>query len=145
MQLDSIIEKLKVNGYKITEQRKAILKVLVDHKTNLISIDQIYSYAKLLYDKTNKSTVYRNLEILEFLNLVVKIIDEKGIALYKIICSEEHHHHLICKQCGKTQKIDFCPIDNMKEVLEENDFQVTSHKLELYGYCKKCGKKEKLN
>lgn len=141
MTLDEIIEILKKNNYKITAQRKAILKVLSDHHHGLMSVDAIYSKSKKIYSKTNMSTIYRNLEILEELNLVYKILNENNAMSYKIICSHEHHHHIICWECGKTETIDFCPLDTLKTLAEEKRFQLTGHKIELYGYCEKCAKK----
>lgn len=140
MKLNDFLEILKSKGYKITEQRKAILQVLTTSKNNLISVENILTKSKKIYPKTNMSTVYRNLEILENLNLIYKVIPENGIALYKLICSDEHHHHIICKQCGKTEAIEFCPLNILKKLSKEKNFNLTDHKLELYGYCTDCEK-----
>ncbi|SHK09093.1 Fur family transcriptional regulator [Paramaledivibacter caminithermalis] len=138
MELRDIIDKLKSNGYKVTEQRKAILQVLSSNPNNLISVENLFIKSKEIYNKTNMSTIYRNLEILERLNLVYKLITEDSIALYKLVCSNEHHHHIICKECGKTEIIEFCPINTLNKLAKDKNFNLTSHKLELYGYCVDC-------
>lgn len=138
MNLNDLLGILESNDYKITEQRKAILQVLAINNENLISVESLIQKSKELYQKTNSSTVYRNLEVLENLNLVHKVIPENGITLYKLLCHDEHHHHIICKQCGKTDVIDFCPMNAFRKLSKDKNFDLTDHKLELYGYCSKC-------
>lgn len=138
MNIEDIINVLKKNDYKITPQRKAIIQALIENDTSLISIEALFARANQLYSKTNISTIYRNLEILEKLNLVYKVMDE-ATSLYKLICNHYgHHHHLICKNCGKTEAIDFCPIETLQQLSKEKEFNLEDHKLELYGTCKKC-------
>jgi len=139
MKLNNLIDRIKSNGYKITEQRKAILQVLASNVNTLISAENLFNNSKEICYKTNMSTVYRNLEILEELNLIYKVITEDCIALYKLICPDiEHHHHIICKKCGKTEAIEYCPINTLEELSKNKNFLLTDHKLELYGYCIDC-------
>ena len=70
MKLNDLLDMLKSNGYRITEQRKAIAQVLASNHDNLISVENLFNKSKEFYSKTNMSTAYRNLEILENLNLV---------------------------------------------------------------------------
>jgi len=136
--IESLQQKLKQHGYKITPQRNAILNVLQNSKNNLISVENILKETKTLYSKTNMSTVYRNLEMLENIALVHKLITEDGLSLYKLNCTDEHHHHIICKNCGKTDVINYCPMEHLKDETIKKSFKLTDHKLELYGYCKDC-------
>lgn len=138
MKYEDIVRALKKSNYKITPQRKAIIQVLIENSTSLLSIETLYERTRQLYGKTNLSTIYRNLEILENLDLICKIADE-GTSLYKLNCIHEgHHHHLICKNCGKAEIINFCPLETLQELSKEKDFNLEDHKLELYGTCKKC-------
>ncbi len=142
MNLTEIITILKNHNYKITEQRRAILQILSNHNHHgLLSVERLYQETLKLYPKTNMSTVYRNLEILESLDLLYKIVNDNGATSYKLICCNEHHHHIICNNCGKTEVIDFCPIDTLKLLANEKHFQLTAHKIELYGYCHECSSK----
>lgn len=144
MDMNQLIEVYKANNYKITEQRKAILEVMIDRHDSLLLVDTIYTETKKLYPKTNMSTIYRNLEILESLNLLHKTVNSSGAMLYKLICCEHHHHHLVCDNCGKTEIIDYCPIEEFKTIASQKGFELTDHKLELFGLCKNCSKKNHL-
>lgn len=143
MDLETLVKKLKTNGYKVTEQRKAILEALVLNSDNMLSVDNIINESKKNYCKINTSTVYRNLEILEKLNLLCIASGNNGISLYKLISSSHHHHHMICKNCGKTESVDFCPLNVFEEISKQKNFDLTDHKIELYGYCNDCHKNNK--
>lgn len=141
LQLEEI---LKCNGYKITSQRRAIIEVLCENIGKFLSAEEILNLSKEKCAQTNFSTVYRNLEVLEELELVHKTnIDSSNTFYYEIIDLDEHHHHIICTKCGKTQPIEFCPIEMFKEKIKGTDFEVLDHKLEIYGLCKDCKNKPK--
>lgn len=141
MIINELLDILKSNQYKITEQRRAIMQILSNHHHGMLSVEELYNETKVIYPKTNMSTVYRNIEILESLNLLYKIMNDNGVTQYKLICCEEHHHHLICTHCGKTEVIDFCPLDTFESLAKQKNFQLTGHKIELYGQCAQCLKK----
>ncbi|WDC83189.1 Fur family transcriptional regulator [Caloramator sp. mosi_1] len=141
VQLEEI---LKSNGYKMTNQRRAILEVLCENIGKFLSAEDILNLSKNKCPQTNFSTVYRNLEILEQLELVHKTnMDAHSICFYEIIEVDNHHHHIICTKCGKTKAIDFCPLDMFKSNIENEDFELLDHKLELYGICSECKNKPK--
>ena len=135
---------LKKHDIKVTKQRLEIIGVFLKFRDKFISAENIY--AELISTKPgiNISTLYRNIDMLDKKNLLHKIINDKGCGLYSLILIEEHHHHIICEICGSTTPIDYCPLKGIKEKLANSGFELTSHKLELYGICKNCsGKKSK--
>jgi Fur family zinc uptake transcriptional regulator/Fur family ferric uptake transcriptional regulator len=132
------IEKIKENGYKITKTREAILNVLFYSENKMITADFILKNSKKMCENINITTVYRNLEILEALNIVHRITADSGVFLYKLYCNDIHHHHLICNFCGKVEVIDFCPLKSFKKISKNKKFHLIDHKLELYGICEKC-------
>lgn len=138
MKLNEILDILKSNQYKITAQRRALMQILSDNHHGLLSVEELFNESKKLYPKTNMSTIYRNIEILESLNLLYKIMNDQGVTQYKLICCDAHHHHIICTHCGKTEVIDFCPLDTLESLAKEKNFHLTGHKLELYGQCSEC-------
>lgn len=144
MDFNEIIYLLKSKGFKITEQRKTIIKVFIYNRNYLLSAEELLVKSREITAKTNISTIYRNLEILGGLNLLYTDIDENNTNRYKLLCLEKyHHHHLICKSCGKIEIIDFCPITNMTQLLKDKEFFITGHRFEVYGLCKNCRMKKK--
>ena len=76
--------------------------------------------------------------MLESLSLIHKSLLKNGSAVYKLKCSDKHHHHLTCVCCGKTHVIDYCPLNALNKVSKKNNFKLIEHKIELFGYCEKC-------
>jgi len=88
--------------------------------------------------KIGLTSIYRCLDLFESLGLVFKIVNGSSVK-YKFCEMENHHHHVICKVCGKAVEIDFCNISDWSEkVMESTGYQVTDHQFNFYGYCKDC-------
>lgn len=136
-------KKLKDCGYKLTNQRKAIIEVLCEHEGQFISAEEIYNKSREKYHDTNFSTVYRNLSILEEAGIIHDMRIDGYAAVYEIIDCNVHHHHIICKNCGRTEVIDYCPFEDALSKFKSENFTLTDHKFELYGYCKECEKNMK--
>ncbi|MBC7320458.1 transcriptional repressor [bacterium] len=134
--MDRVNEILRNIGKKCTEQRKLILQTLFE-LAKPVSADEVYEYLSET-NKVGRTTVYRTLELFERKKLVRRIIFKDGIIRYEST-HLKHHHHLICLSCGEVIPLEHCAIASLDgSVIEDADFLVTEHFLELYGYCKKC-------
>ena len=67
----------------------------------------------------------------------------EGETLYRHCGQNDgHHHHLICSECGLTITVEGPTIESWTEkVAKENGFSEISHKVDIFGLCKKCSKK----
>ncbi len=139
--LGEIEEKLREKGYRITKQRQSIVRVFIQEQENILTAQEIYERVLKIDSRVNFSTVYRNIEILEEIGIIHRIFTGEGCGCYKLNEEKEHHHHFICKNCGKTEVIDFCPLKEMEEQLEKKNFVPTEHSFEIFGYCDKCNAK----
>lgn len=142
MELESLLETLKTSKYRITSQRKIILNIFCENKSNLMTSSNLLKLAKLEDSNINSTTIYRNIELLDSLNLVYKTNINKTTIAYKLICSSSHHHHMICLKCGKSLPFDYCPMsDSLNKLIASENFTLVDHNFELYGYCDACTKK----
>lgn len=83
------------------------------------------------------ATVYRNLRQLQRQGKVRCRHLPTGEALYAPV--ERDHHHLTCVDCGKTERLEHCPIHGLDvEAPEADDFDVIFHTLEFFGLCHSC-------
>lgn len=124
-------------GCKNTHSRQAVVEVL-ENASCPLSAEDIFLKIKELGTSVNLSTVYRTLELMESKQLVDRSITVDGKAKYEITV-DGHRHHLICINCHKSVPIDICPLEKLqKDVGEKTNFNITGHKLELYGLCPKC-------
>jgi len=137
MSLEDIYFELSKKNYKLTKQRKILLEAFFKNLDLFLSVEEIQEEINKSGKNLDLSTIYRNLNILEKSNLVCKI-QKYNSNLYKIRTTKKHHHHLICKKCGKSVSFDFCPTDTFCHIAKKNGFVFTDDKIELYGYCNKC-------
>lgn len=139
MHLDELLQRLKEKGCRMTPQRSTIIHILNKHQHELVSVELLLNEAKVENPNINATTIYRNLELLDELNLVFTQNSKDGSKLYKLVCHTVHHHHIICTKCGKILPIDYCPIaPQLEELLAEQGFTLEEHQLELYGICRQC-------
>lgn len=138
MEKEALITRLIEKGYKLTKQRQAILEVFQESNKHLLTAHEVFErVVSNNVNGMNFSTVYRNLEILTQINILNKVVLGQGLSGFELTTQNQHHHHLICKACGKTSTIKFCPFEALSpEVME--GFEPTDHKFEVYGYCKGC-------
>lgn len=125
-------------GIKWTKQRKAVYELLFE-ATEPLSATQLYT---LLQEKEQEtyalSTVYRILATFEEQHLVNKNAWMGEDTYCYELNRGEHTHYAVCLDCHKRIALDHCPFAHLHLEQETGDFTITSHKIELYGYCKEC-------
>lgn len=141
MKREELINRLKENGCRMTGTRETILDLLLDHQQTLISVDDLHKQASSINPSINQTTVYRNIQQLEELDLLY-VKQTENTAYYKLVCHSHHHHHIICLGCQKMVPIDYCPIKPaLEDLVHKEGFSLTDHHMELYGYCSECQSK----
>lgn len=126
------------SGVKRTKQRESVLSILEDSQTPLSASD-ICSKMEKDYDETIwMSTVYRILEVFMSKDLVIKTsVMNSDMALYEL--NRFHHkHYAVCTSCHKMIAMDHCPMEKFIPKIEDGNFHVLGHNLEIYGICKDC-------
>ncbi len=128
-------------GYKLTEQRQAVLDVIIKSKGSHLSSEEIFKLIKQTHPEVGLATIYRTLPLLEEMGLISKIYLDDDCMRYEY-CDpgKAPHHHLICLQCGSLseEQADDLLGDLYKETYSKSSFRVTNHSVKLYGYCKNC-------
>lgn len=118
-------------GLKMTGQRRTILQVLGDSDDHP-SVEVIYERAKAVDSSISMATVYRTLNLLDELNLVVKHDFKENFARFDI--RMDHHHHLIDIESGDVIEFQNDEIERMKEkIARELGYDLVECRLELYG------------
>lgn len=128
-------------GFKLTPQRQAIVKVLLDHHQEHLSAEEIYIELLRAFFSFGLATVYRTLDILTDLNLLTKISFEDGVARYDLRTEDPNHfhHHLVCTQCGKTIEIHEDLLSDVEKlVFRKYHFKVSDDRLTFLGLCQDC-------
>ncbi|SFE93767.1 Fur family transcriptional regulator, zinc uptake regulator [Paenibacillus algorifonticola] len=136
--IEDIVRIMSSQGLRITDQRKTLAKLFAESPGYLAPKD-VYEYMGKSYSGLSFDTVYRNLRVMEELGVLEQVVFEEGVK-FKLHCREhDHHHHMICLNCGKTYPIMCCP---MEQTTAPADFRIVKHKFEVFGYCKDCDQEE---
>lgn len=130
------LEQLKSHGYKITPQRLEILKALSEDKMQ--TAEEIHNRVLVNQPNISLDTVYRNLKLLQQLQVLVETSFGDGKSRFKLAVDHGHNHHLICLKCGSSKKLDFCPLELLGDKINSKKFLVTNHNFEIFGYCNEC-------
>ncbi|PTX53083.1 Fur family zinc uptake regulator [Melghirimyces profundicolus] len=135
MNLQQALDILKSKGYKYTGKRERMVQIF-SREDRYLTPKEVLGEMQEDYPGLSVDTVYRNLSLFEDLG-IVEGTEWEGERRYRLHCGgDPHHHHLICKECGRTRSLNVCP---MNAILgEPEDFTITGHKFEIFGYCKDC-------
>ena len=136
--LELACARLKSAGLRITQPRIAILETLI-RRGHPATIEQIHQ--DLASDACDLVTVYRCLAAFEELGLVRRCFFHNGTSLYEINLADSRHHHVVCKSCGKIERIDVNLTDSIESMLRERGYAQVTLMLEFFGVCPECHKR----
>jgi len=126
--------------------REAILELLSKSSKHM-SAKEIYASLYNTYPGMGLTTVYRTLDLLARMDIITKITLSDGQSRYQFKSGgkKDHHHHLICTNCGKI--IDYSEFLNEElelvrkteeRLAKKYNFIIQNHNIEFLGICKKC-------
>ncbi len=120
-----------------TRQRRAVAAIL-DELKGFASAQDIHDALRHKGDSVGLSTVYRNLQAMADAAEVDVLRNGEGEALYRQ-CSAGHHHHLVCRSCGRTVEVEGPTVETWADsVAAKHGFTNVEHTLEIFGTCSSC-------
>jgi Fur family transcriptional regulator, ferric uptake regulator len=146
--IDRIRQQLHTHSYKLTPQREATLRVLLEHEEDHLSAEDVYLLVKEKSPEIGLATVYRTLELMNELHILHKINFGDGVARYEFRNenAEHHHHHLICVMCGAVDEIHDDLLGEVEQsVSDKFHFHILDHRLSFHGVCHRCIDKVDIN
>ena len=137
---DDALGHLKEKNIRITPQRIAILEFLAvteEHPT----VEDIYRAIEVKFPGMSVATVYNNLRLFTDIGLVVEM--NYGDASSRFDFATDPHYHAICKKCGKIEDFHYPGLEDVEMAAQQlTGYTIGSHRLEVYGLCPDCLKKE---
>ena len=129
---------LRQNGYRLTPQRHAVLKAIASSHDHLTPAE-ICARVRQEHPAIGLVTVYRVINLLTELKLICRVSLGVGSQSYLMRRPLEHHHHLVCSQCGRAVDFTNCDLSQLEQQLsKDTGFDVEGHLLEVYGRCPEC-------
>lgn len=131
--------RLQESGCRVTAPRQAVLQVVAEADRALSPTD-IYDIGRESYEKLGLVTVYRTLEMLEDLDLVMRVHRLDNCHAF-VAGIEGHQHLLLCERCGRVEYFSGDNIDSLVDRVEQDSgFKVKEHWLQFIGLCENCKK-----
>ena len=138
-------------GLRLTVPREAVIQALSTSDGHL-SAEDIYMIVHEKHPAIGLTTIYRTLDILIRMGVVLKFDFGDGRARFELTeaySQKQHHHHLICTGCSRIiDYMDFLDdelelIDKTEKALSKKyDLHITGHMMQFYGLCSVCRKKD---
>ncbi len=120
-----------------TRQRSAVL-TLLEELDDFRSAQDLHAMLRARGDSVGLATVYRTLQALVDDGQVDVLRGSDGEAVYRR-CSPVHHHHLVCRSCGRTVEVADPPVERWAaKMAAEHGFADVQHQLEVFGTCGPC-------
>ena len=116
-------------------RQQAAVTARLEMTEDFTSAQDLHARMREAGDTVGLATVYRTLTSLAASGEVDVLRTGDGEAVYRM-CSTGHHHHLVCRQCGRTVEIEGPTVERWTErVAAEHGFTDVSHTLEIFGTC----------
>ncbi|MGO1236358.1 MAG: Fur family transcriptional regulator [Microbacterium gubbeenense] len=120
-----------------TWQREAVREALTS-TSGFVSAQDLHA---LIRDETGigLATVYRTLAGFAKSGEADSLQSPEGENLFRACTTEGHHHHLICRRCGKTVEIEARAVERWaRDTAAENGFSDAEHVVDIFGVCAEC-------
>lgn len=122
---------------RATRQRAAVSTAL-DELDDFRSAQELHAVLRSRGESVGLTTVYRALQSLADAGEVDVLRTGDGEAVYRR-CSTGHHHHLVCRSCGRTVEVEGPVVERWADkVADEHGFVDVSHTVEVFGTCSQC-------
>jgi Fur family transcriptional regulator, ferric uptake regulator len=121
-----------------TRQAQA-LAVALENLPGFCSAQEIHAELRRKGETVGLATVYRHLQALSEAGSIDTIRDAGGETLYRQCGTSMHHHHLTCRNCGRSVEVEGRAVEQWAEkVAAEAGFTKVDHTVELFGLCPEC-------
>jgi Fur family ferric uptake transcriptional regulator len=137
-QTERIIQTLERAGYQPTPSRRLVAR-LVAATGGHFTAAELLERGRRERVKIGRATVFRALDLLTDLQVVERLDLPSGSHAYVVCDPDEHHHHLICSSCGRSEDVADGDLARLvDEIGRRHGYQIEAHRLELFGVCPSC-------
>ncbi len=124
---------LQLGFSRATGPRKIVVETVVAWEGHFSAEELCRSLPQV-----GRATVYRTLASLQEEGVICRLMID-GRAPRYLLGGTQHHHHMVCTQCGAVQDIAACGVDDFVDTVAERfGYELDGHRLEIYGRCSTC-------
>ena len=131
---EQALGRLDEAGYRSGAARRRVVELLAEEHCALTALE-----IDRRLDSVGRASVYRTLDQLEQLHLVQRVEIGGDAAGYERIDGGEHHHHLVCEECGRLTPFADRSLERaIAAISRDSEFEVAAHDVVLRGRCAEC-------
>jgi Fur family transcriptional regulator, ferric uptake regulator len=132
--LDKFKQHLRDHGQSLTEPRLATFAFLQDNDSTTTS-----AVIEHLVPKYDRASLYRSLKLFRHLDIIKDIVVGGRRMIELTDTFDQHHHHLVCTECGQSLTFTSPEIEQLiHRLAAQNGFQAGTHHIEIDGLCGAC-------
>jgi Fur family transcriptional regulator, ferric uptake regulator len=121
-----------------THQKRALAAIL-DASEGFRSAQELHAELQALGEKIALTTVYNQVRTLADAGELDVLRSDDGETRYRRCGSEEHHHHLVCRDCGSAIEVEGPEVERWAaDTGERYGFVDVTHTVEILGTCPDC-------
>src|SRR6478672_4109194 len=127
-----------VKEQRVTKQRLAVSAAL-DELDDFVSTQELHRILQERGTSVSLATSYRILQSLADDGLVDVLRNADGEVVYRRCAVTGHHHHLLCRNCGKAVEVEAPAVEAWAaRIASEHGFTAVEHTVEIFGLCPEC-------
>ncbi len=127
-----------MTGHRLTRQQ-AVVDAALAQCPDFVSAQQLHARLREAGSTVGLATVYRALALLATTGQADALRTDDGETVYRRCASAGHHHHLVCRSCGKAIEVQGPAVETWAErVSAEHGFRDARHTVEIFGTCASC-------
>lgn len=136
---ETTIASLRARGHRNGGARRAVIELL-GRQHCCLTAQEIFDELRAKGRRVGTASVYRALEQLTKDGFVQRIDVGAGMARFEPIhAGGEHHHHLVCDDCGKVEAFADDELERaLRKVERRTGYVVAGHDVVLRGACDDC-------
>jgi len=130
---------LRHNRQRVTPARRILIQFFIDNHVRSLSLPEIQTHLQDRLPGINRSSIYRNLEMLKTLSIIQELRVARKGRRYQFVFERPVHHFIICKACGKVSKGKRVFFEQVERALENiHGFKKANLSVTFYGFCSRC-------
>lgn len=131
---EKTIETLSKTALRVTQPRKLLIRILAGASRPLAA-EELHAASEGSLDLV---TVYRNMSVFVEHGVVQLIQLENGKQLFELTPQGEHYHHIVCRKCHRTERLELCFGGELERYATGKGYSELNHTIEVYGVCQAC-------
>ena len=124
-------------GYRLTDARRTLASLVAEREGHFTVAD-LSAAVRSRHSGIGRATIFRTIDLFASLDVIERLDLPSGEHAY-VECDRDHHHHVVCTRCGRTEGIEDAGLRTLVgKVSRQSGFRIDDHRLEMFGLCPAC-------